>query len=141
MKIALDTKGTLAGFKEAIDTVMRNDKAHGLLVLSFADNNFTPRELDVMHITEASMVQSAASAVNAAFDALKSGTRPQMLISFDCVSRKLFLYNRFGKELEVLGSTGVCYAGALTCGEEIGTSGLDFLDYHNRTCVVGVFEE
>jgi len=97
--------------------------------------------VDIMHITASDMIQSASSALNRALDAFGSTSGPQTVISFDCISRKLFLGNRYGEELTSIFATGTTHIGALTAGGEIGTSGKDFLDYHNRTCVVGVFEE
>lgn len=97
--------------------------------------------VNIMHVTENSMIQSAKSALNRAFDSLRAEGSPQTIISFDCVSRKLFLGERFVEELDAICSAGVMHVGALTCGGEIGTNGKDFLDYHNRTCVLGLFEK
>lgn len=97
--------------------------------------------VDIMRVTPESMVQSAALALDRAIDDFNKDSPPQTVLSFDCISRKLFLGDRFDEELQSIGNAGIVHVGALTCGGEIGTNGKDFLDYHNRTCVVGVFEE
>ncbi len=97
--------------------------------------------VDIMRVTEDSMIQSAASALNQALDDFGDDRKAQTVISFDCFSRKLFLDDHFNKELTAICSAGITHVGALTCGGEIGNSGQDFLDYHNRTCVLGVFGE
>lgn len=97
--------------------------------------------VDIMRVTAESMVASAALAMERAHDTFKADAPPKTVISFDCISRKLFLGDRFSEELGAIGKAGIRHVGALTCGGEIGTNGRDFLDYHNRTCVVGVFEE
>ncbi|MBF0288730.1 MAG: FIST C-terminal domain-containing protein [SAR324 cluster bacterium] len=95
--------------------------------------------LDIMHVTADSMIDSASSALNRALDTFKGPQRPQTLISFDCISRKIFLKERFEEELKAICKADIPHVGVLTFGGEIGTSGKDFLDYHNRTCVIGVF--
>lgn len=97
--------------------------------------------MDIMRVTEGSMIQSAKKALDRALESFGGQRKPQTVISFDCVSRKLFLDNRFKEELAAICSAGITHVGALTCGGEVGNNGKDFLDYHNRTCVVGVFEE
>ena len=97
--------------------------------------------IDIVRVTADRMIQSANMALNRAFDDFKDKTPPMTVISFDCISRKLFLGDSFRKELTAICSAGYLHVGALTCGGEIGNSGKDFLDYHNRTCVLGVFGE
>ena len=97
--------------------------------------------VNVMHISADSMIASAATALERALENIQGQGSPKTILTFDCVSRRLFLGNRFQEELKAIASEGTVHIGALTCGGEIGTSGKDFLDYHNRTCVIGVFPE
>ncbi len=97
--------------------------------------------VNFMRITEDEMVGSAEDALNQARSSLGGQVSPGTVISFDCISRKMFLGDEFNRELAKLCALGLPHAGALTCGGEIGSNGKDFLDYHNRTCVVGVFGE
>lgn len=95
--------------------------------------------VDLMHISEDDVVAAARTSRAAAEDAL--GASPTGFVTFDCVSRRMFLEERFAEELEALGDGSVDHVGALTFGGEVGTGGRHYLDYHNRTCVVGAFGE
>lgn len=147
MEVALDTTGTMAGFKETLCQFLQNHEPESILVLSCADNNFLPREqdsfdqeidnslrfmmsvlegefVDIMHSNEDSMLQSAASALRSSLEMYRSENPPKT-----------------SEELEAISSAGVSLVGSHTCGGEIGTSGSDFLEYYSRTCAVGVFGE
>lgn len=93
--------------------------------------------VNIMHVDEEAILRSAVTARTNAIAELGHDRKPSMLLSFDCVSRKLFLEQRFHEELEALSTGDILHVGALSFGGEIGTSGKDYLDYHNRTCVVG----
>jgi hypothetical protein len=55
----------------------------------------------------------------------------------DCISRVLFLGDRFSDELDAVRSTSVPTFGALTLGE-IANNGRDYLEFYNKTAVVGL---
>ncbi|EQD46615.1 hypothetical protein B1A_14553 [mine drainage metagenome] len=55
----------------------------------------------------------------------------------DCISRALFLEQDFRQELAVIHSPAPML-GALTIGE-IANSGQDYLEFYNKTAVVGFF--
>ncbi|OVE77111.1 hypothetical protein BVX99_03515 [bacterium F16] len=95
--------------------------------------------VDIMHVSDESMIQSAANALTQAGSEFDDEDSLETLITFDCISRKMFLADRFVDELSAINVTGKTHVGALTVGGEIGCDGKDFLDYHNRTCVVGAF--
>ena len=67
-------------------------------------------------------------------------TEPRTNLCFTCCSRRLFLGDNFDQELRGLESGGVPIFGAITVGGEIANNGESYLDYYNRTCVVGSFE-
>jgi hypothetical protein len=54
----------------------------------------------------------------------------------DCISRSLFLGTDFQRELAAI-DDGLPMVGALTLGE-IANSGRDFLEFYNKTAVVGL---
>ncbi|WP_216601397.1 FIST C-terminal domain-containing protein [Vreelandella azerica] len=54
----------------------------------------------------------------------------------DCISRVLFLGDDMTKELEAVGQ-GEAVFGAFTLGE-IANSGSDYLEFYNKTIVLGV---
>jgi len=55
----------------------------------------------------------------------------------DCISRVLFLEDDFSKELAAVSEPGVPLLGALTLGE-IANNGNNYLEFYNKTCVVGI---
>jgi len=70
---------------------------------------------------------------------------PKKAIIIDCISRMLFLDKDFDKELSIITSTlktrypDISIGGALTIGE-ISSYGEGFLEFYNKTIVVGLFE-
>lgn len=67
-------------------------------------------------------------------------TTPDRTVLFiDCISRVLFLEDEFVRELKAVSITDVPLIGALTIGE-IANSRKDFLEFYNKTSVVGVLE-
>ena len=61
---------------------------------------------------------------------------PNVTIFFDCVSRVLFLGDDFNQEVRAVHQPAVPLIGAATIGE-IANSGKDYLEFYNKTCVVG----
>lgn len=87
---------------------------------------------------------SADSLVKAAKEALDKACQhypgnfdniPGLFI--DCVSRVLFLEKEFSRELEAVQRPNSPLVGALTLGE-IGNSGQDYLEFYNKTSVMGI---
>ncbi|NLX12912.1 MAG: histidine kinase [Phycisphaerales bacterium] len=64
-----------------------------------------------------------------------SGRKTTLLI--DCISRVLFLQDEFRRELEAVQRPNTSLIGALTLGE-IANSCEEYLEFHNKTVVVGV---
>lgn len=93
-----------------------------------------------VHILEGdvdTLVAAARKALElgkAAYDGLGP---PQATLFIDCISRSLALGEHFGRELEAVASSSVPLVGALTLGE-IANSGKDYLEFYNKTSVVGV---
>ncbi len=63
---------------------------------------------------------------------------PPITFFIDCVSRVLFLQSDFERELEAV-YTGGALLGALTLGE-IANTGKSYLEYYNKTSVVGLLK-
>jgi hypothetical protein len=59
------------------------------------------------------------------------------LVSFDCVSRALYLDEHFERELDVVASSDRPVLGALTIGE-VANGGDGYLEYYNKTAVAAV---
>jgi hypothetical protein len=93
-----------------------------------------------VHILEG----DADALVDAARKALELGTAaydgpeaPRATLFIDCISRSLALGDDFPRELEAVASPSTPLVGALTLGE-IANSGKDYLEFYNKTSVVGV---
>jgi hypothetical protein len=91
----------------------------------------------VLHGDQTSLLAAAAQAHDMAHTAL--GDHPAHVELFiDCISRVLFLDDSFPLELQAVHERQLPLIGALTIGE-IANSGKDYLDFYNKTAVVGMF--
>lgn len=86
-----------------------------------------------------SLVKGAESARDAAWKGMDSSDTNKTIFFIDCISRVLFMENEFHQELSVV-SQGRPMVGALTLGE-IANTGDDYLEFYNKTAVVGVLNE
>ena len=84
------------------------------------------------------LLNAAEEAKEMAISALNH-TASFMLV-VDCVSRYLFYGDRFTDEIEAIKVDGVPTFGFLSMGE-IANTGNDFMQLHNKTCVVGLMKE
>jgi hypothetical protein len=84
----------------------------------------------------ARLIDAARSARDLAQQSFPAAHIPQFRFVIDCISRSLFLGDRFGEELAAI-DDGLPMVGALTLGE-IANSGRDFLEFYNKTAVVGL---
>lgn len=90
----------------------------------------------ILNGNPASLVAAAQSAKTRAQDALAGG-RAEMRLFVDCISRVLFLEDGFQQELDVVADDALPMVGVLSIGE-IANSGRDFLEFYNKTAVVGL---
>lgn len=120
------------------DPLMVNDKDELVCVGELEDNMV----VDILNGNEASLT---AAAQDAALDSVNQATLPRKAILIDCISRILFLEDNFDKELSIIIKTiqskfpEISIGGALTLGE-ISSYGEGFLEFYNKTVVVGLFE-
>lgn len=83
------------------------------------------------------------ASVTCAQTAIRSSDRGVLALLFDCISRTLFLKDRFPEELENIGGhlpTGVPLLGALSLGE-IADAHRPFLEFFNKTIVLGILSQ
>jgi hypothetical protein len=95
--------------------------------------------VDVLRGDAASLIEAASHArdrARAAFPGTEIGT---MDLFMDCISRVLFLGDRFSGELAAVREPGRPLIGACTIGE-IANSGVDFLEFFNKTAVVAALD-
>jgi hypothetical protein len=90
----------------------------------------------ILNGDQASLLSAATHARDMARAAL-GGHLPHTEFFIDCISRVLFLEDRFALELEAVRDAGLPMIGALTIGE-IANSGEDYLEFYNKTAVVGL---
>lgn len=97
--------------------------------------------IDILKGDEASLIQAAGKALALSKKAFKAKSQKESSISIfiDCISRVLFLEERFNKELEAVYDENLPLIGACTIGE-IANSGNDYLEFYNKTSVVGLLE-
>lgn len=94
--------------------------------------------VDIVRADREGMLKAPAEAIKEAERRL--GGRPGTNLFFTCCARQLFLGADFAKEIAELKRGAVPVFGAVTVGGEIANNGDSYLDYYNRTCVVGAFE-
>lgn len=94
--------------------------------------------VDILSGNTDSLVQAAKEARSVAEQQLEP-TQNKLTLFMDCISRVLFLENDFEKELNAVKTSDSPLVGALTIGE-IANNGQHYLEFYNKTSVVGVFE-
>lgn len=95
--------------------------------------------LDILAGDKNMLVQAAGQAVNAALED-KTGEPEKFIFFVDCISRVLFLEDDFDNELEEVHSkyNKLPLFGILSIGE-IANNGKDYLEFYNKTSVIGCF--
>lgn len=84
-----------------------------------------------------SLIKAAGKALTLGKDAFNEKTENKTILFMDCISRVLFLKDDFKSELSAVYGEKTPLIGALTIGE-IANSGKDYLEFYNKTSVVGV---
>ncbi len=96
--------------------------------------------IDILNGDAGSLIDAAGRAARLAQEALPEGSRGEFGFFIDCISRVLFLEERFEEELEAVFMEGTPMVGACSIGE-IANSGKDFLEFYNKTAVVAILED
>lgn len=94
--------------------------------------------IDIMHGTVESLVEAARNARTMAVVDMDDGSGEQVTFVIDCVSRQLFLEDNFVFELQAVRPHEGPMFGALTLGE-IANNRQDYLEFFNKTIVIGIF--
>lgn len=90
----------------------------------------------VMHGDTESLISAASDALSQAEDDF-IGQTAEVMVFIDCISRALFLNDDYQREVQAVEKEGLPTIGALTLGE-IANNGLDYLEFYNKTSVVGL---
>ncbi|MCU0624379.1 MAG: FIST C-terminal domain-containing protein [Gemmatimonadaceae bacterium] len=116
------------------DPIMVDDRGGLVCVGEVPEGGF----VHVLNGDAARLIGAARLARERAGASLGDGRAPRLRVLIDCISRVLFLDAQFTDELAAIDDAAVPMIGALTLGE-IANSGNDFLEFYNKTAVVGVF--
>ena len=84
-----------------------------------------------------SLVEAAKNALTLSEESLEFPPEDNTIFFIDCISRVLFLEEKFTRELEAVSDGQTPLIGALTIGE-IANNRKDYLEFYNKTSVVGV---
>ncbi len=94
----------------------------------------------ILNGDESSLIKAAEKSVHLSVKAFPEEKPMEMLFLVDCISRVLFLEEKFKRELEKVHYFSLPMAGVCTLGE-IANSGDEFLEFYNKTNVVAVLEK
>ena len=128
------------GIAKLNDEVLVRDpiakKDNSLVLVGDMDKN------SVMYILKGEKTSLIESAQIAAKEVASSKKSINGVFIVDCISRVLFLEDEFTKELKVIKESiskdDVRMFGVLSLGE-IANTNHDYIDFYNKTCVIGVY--
>lgn len=95
--------------------------------------------INILTGTNHSLINAAGAALSLANQAFPKDRRPAAILFIDCISRVLFLNDHFRHEIDAVRDGELPLIGALTLGE-IANSGREYLEFYNKTSVVGILE-
>jgi len=95
--------------------------------------------VDILSGQPTALIAAATHALQLGQTALATPLTESTTLLIDCISRVLFLEEQFSEEVKAVFDGIHPLVGALTLGE-IANSGRDYLEFYNKTVVVGVLE-
>ncbi len=95
--------------------------------------------VDILTGDPDSVVKAAEQAFAAGMQAYRGGEN-KTIFMIDCISRVLFLGDTFDREIDAVAGEDIPLIGVLSLGE-IANSGDDYMEFYNKTCVVGILED
>lgn len=93
--------------------------------------------VDILTGDKSSLITGARNALIKAKEDCRYKGEEKAILFIDCISRVLFLEDDFAHELSAVAVDNVPLIGALTLGE-IANSGKDYLEFYNKTTVIGI---
>ena len=96
-------------------------------------------ENSIINILKGEKSHLLGAAKQAAQEAYSQSDNAELVFMIDCISRVLFLEDSFKEEIESVNNIlhEIPIVGALTLGE-IANNSKSYIDFYNKTCVVGV---
>jgi hypothetical protein len=95
--------------------------------------------VDILHSDTEALIQAAKTAYTKGMRAYQGSTDQYMTFFVDCISRVLFLQDRFPEELAAVNNGTHPLIGMCSVGE-IANNSHDYLEFYNKTAVVGILE-
>ncbi|MEL6842183.1 MAG: FIST N-terminal domain-containing protein [Bacteroidota bacterium] len=117
------------------DPIILNEQGELVCVGEVAEGSY----VDILQGNVASLVSAAQTALERGLDEFPGVPEQPLHFFIDCISRVLFLEEEFSQELDAVYQEGCPMIGALTLGE-IANSGKEYLEFYNKTAVIGVLE-
>jgi hypothetical protein len=121
------------------DPIAKNEKGDIVLVGDLEQNS----TINILKGNQETLISSSGTAALKAIDKKKSSCNStctsNSVVLFDCITRAIFLEERFKEELSEIKKhipTQQLF-GALTLGE-IANNGNEYINFYNKTCVLGV---
>jgi len=87
-----------------------------------------------------SLINAASNSFHLAENDFKAESSNKTILFIDCISRVLFLEEKFNDELKAVYKKNIPLIGALTIGE-IANNRKDYLEFYNKTSVIGILED
>ena len=119
------------------DPLMKEDNDSLVCVGEVPQNSY----VEILSGDKESLIDAAENARKEAEESFYSfNEKIETIFFIDCISRVLFLEEAFQDELNKVYIEGMPMIGALTLGE-IANSGKDYLEFYNKTAVVGMLNK
>lgn len=96
--------------------------------------------VDILKGNSGTLINAAKKAYLLAEQNSHFKTDKKFVLFMDCISRVLFLEDKFEKEIDAVYNSKYPLFGALTIGE-IANNRKDYLEFYNKTAVIGVIED
>jgi hypothetical protein len=117
------------------DPIKVQDKGAIMCVGEVPEGSF----VDILNGDVQSLISAAGAASKLGDESYRGRPEKAVRIFIDCISRVLFLGERFDDEIHAVWDQNQTVFGACTIGE-IANSGSDFLEFYNKTAVIGILE-
>lgn len=112
------------------------DKNGNMILVGDIEQNST---INILKGNKNSLISSSGNAILNALKSRQHNEEIKNILLFDCISRSIFLEEDFKQELKEIKQhiPNNILCGALTLGE-IANNGNEYINFYNKTCVVGV---
>lgn len=117
------------------DPIAKDENGNMVLVGDIEQNS----TVNILKGNKNSLISSSGNAILNALRSKTDNDKIKNILLFDCISRSIFLEDDFKKELKEIKQhiPNNILCGALTLGE-IANNGNEYINFYNKTCVVGV---